>query len=68
MRYSQRKDPAKWFRALDRSGWRIIYLRRRNLLHQSTSMVRSEKTQFAYRASDAPKFEPTKVDPAELAA
>ena len=60
----QRIDPARFLRALDHDGWRIIWLRRRNLLDQAMSYVHAARSgHLHHSAATSSGFAPVEVDP-----
>jgi LPS sulfotransferase NodH len=60
------RDPARWLRDLHTRGWRVVALRRRNLLrHVLSNMAITATGVTHHRTSDASR-ELLTVDPAEL--
>lgn len=61
------EDPGGWLFAMHRDGWRVVHLRRRNLLRQVLSnVVASRNRRYRYRSEPAGAPAPIRVDPAEI--
>ncbi|HVY10451.1 MAG TPA: hypothetical protein VHB18_09925 [Mycobacteriales bacterium] len=58
--------PVTWLPELEADGWILVYLHRRNMLHQVISALRGSQSQFHVRASAAKPFEPVTLDPADV--
>lgn len=58
-------DPGAWLTAMERSGWRVLYLWRRNLLRQVLSNVLATRSgRYHYRSAPAARA-PVTIDLAE---
>ncbi len=59
-------DPGAWLSAMQRSGWRVLYLRRRNLLRQVLSnILASRSSRYHYRSAPTARA-PVTIDLAEM--
>lgn len=59
-------DPGAFVHCLEGQGWLIVHLKRRNRLHQAISALRAHRTQYHYEVGRVPRFQPLRVDTAEL--
>lgn len=61
-------DPADWLGGMHRRGWRVIHLRRRNLLrHVLSNTAASERGRYHERAGESPAtHRALRIDPMEL--
>ncbi len=60
-------DMGRWLARMQRRGWRLVHLERRNLLRQVLSNVAAERYGYERRVgASAPVREPLHVDPAML--
>jgi hypothetical protein len=59
-------DPASWLGTMHRRGWRVIALRRRNLVRHVLSNMAITATGTVHDRSGEGRRDPLRVDPAEL--
>ena len=63
----QRVDPGQFLRRVQTEGWKIIYLRRNNLLKQALSNVMANRTgRGRYKKNERIDNAPLRVDPDDL--
>lgn len=60
-----REEPG-YLRRLEKAGYHLIFLRRRNVVAQALSAAIASKTRWHWVAGDRPVFAPLDVDPVEV--
>jgi hypothetical protein len=57
------RDPGEWLRSMDQAGWRLIYLRRSNLLRHALSSFAAERNEgYQFVGATRPPKEPLHID------
>lgn len=59
-------DQARWLRSMARLGWRIVHLRRTNLVHQVLSNARAQAAGTYHARHPGQRLGPIEVDPAAV--